>query len=483
MDLKTYRKDFSIFVYNTNVSLARWLKESLAHQGYDAHFFTSADLMQQSVYLALPHVVVVPMTDELRNTVRAIKKVSQEILVMATGELHQQDAMIALVEQGWLYDFCVDPVTQIKGFQLRVDRAIERWMLSLVKETKETAAAPVVLATEVIKNTMPAMVGASLETKDLLLTQLLKEKTEESVYDHTARDISKLTGGGVAILKHDAANEAFSLAFASMGLTQKQKDLGIGYGHLVTSLKEQFLRNPSATEMFKEFFSEVFQKSQTTTCILKNDEGAIFGLVVCLSELDVEKQGEVFDYCRLATLLLDNQYKSKLIFDHVPYERKTFCLGSKGFYEKLLVEVSRARRLNLPVSVITFVVTGKDADEFNRTTQLAAKILKRFTRVTDVIGRVSDQQFSVIFPHTAGSPSAQKAARLLSIMKAAIDEKQFKTISVRAGVSEFPQASNDSMSLLHTSESACDKAGAFEVNIYDNTEAQLGYKPIPTDIR
>lgn len=485
MDLKTYRKEFSIFIYNQNQSLARWLKESLAGLGYDAHFYTSHELMQQSVFLALPHVVVLPMGEDIRNVARAIKKVSQEILVIATGELHQQDGMVALVEQGIIYDYSLDPVTQIKAFQLRIERAVERWMLSITKET-QAISAPAVESPEVFKNKMPEIVSVQLEKKDILLTQLIKEKTEEAIFTHTVRDVSALSGEAVVLLRHDATTESFVLANASIGLTSKQKDLGIRYGHLMGALKEQFLRNPSAAEMFKEFFSEIFQKTKTTTCILKNDENTIFGLVVCLSDLDVEKQGEIFDYCRLATLLLDNQYKSKLIYDYVPLERKTFCLSSKAFYEELLTEVSRSRRIHLPVSVLTFVAVGSDAEESVRSYQLVAKILKRFTRVTDIIGRVSEQQFSVIFPHTAGAPAADKAARLLSIMKAALEEKHFKTVTVRAGVSEFPKTGNDSMSLLHTSERACDKAGAFEVFIYEsnsNGEAQLGRTSIPTDIR
>lgn len=487
MNLKTYRKEFSIFVYNENQSLARWLKESLSGLGYDAHFYTSTDLMQQSVFLALPHVVVISMDEKVKNIIHAIKKVSQEILIIVTGELHHQDALVSLVEQGLIYDFSIDPVAQIKTFQMRIEKAVERWLFSLARETTshpkmnpiETAG----VASDVFKNQMPEIVGASLQQKDILLTQLIKERTEEAIFSHAVRDIATLSGAPVVLLKHDLASESFILSAASMGLNRSQKELGLKYGHFLGPLKEQFLRNPSAAEMFKEFFAEIFQKTKTTTSILKNEEGNIFALIVCLAELDIDKQGEIFDYCRLATLLLDNQYKTKLIYDYVPLERKTFCLASKGFYEELLIEVSRARRIQLPVAVITFVVTGKDIDECHRTTQLVAKVLKRFTRVTDVIGRVSEQQFSVIFPHTAGAPAAQKAARLLSIMKAALEEKQIQTVSIRAGVSDFPQSSNDSMSLLHTSESACDKAGAFEVYIYDNLgEAHLGHASLSTDI-
>jgi GGDEF domain-containing protein len=165
-------------------------------------------------------------------------------------------------------------------------------------------------------------------------------------------------------------------------------------------------------------------------------------------------------------VVLENKYQARLLFDYLEVETKTFCLRSKNFYERLNNEISRARRLNRPISAVTFELRAKDPGHLQAGQQLVAKILKRFTRVTDFVGRISDRRFAAALPHADLENAAKKASTLLGIIQAAIDEKEGLGVTVSAGVNEFPTNVSDSMSLLEGCEEAAEQAAAFEVMVY-----------------
>ena len=73
MNLETCKKDFSVFVYHENLKMARLLKDSLSDSGFESHFYSSKDLLQQAVYLTLPHIVVVPYDEHTADIVSGLR--------------------------------------------------------------------------------------------------------------------------------------------------------------------------------------------------------------------------------------------------------------------------------------------------------------------------------------------------------------------------------------------------------------------------
>ena len=80
---ETYKKNISVFIFNENIYMARAIKDRLAASEYDVHFYTDENLVRQSVYLALPHIVILPSTQRFEKLLMDIRKMSREIQIFA----------------------------------------------------------------------------------------------------------------------------------------------------------------------------------------------------------------------------------------------------------------------------------------------------------------------------------------------------------------------------------------------------------------
>lgn len=473
MNLKNYRKEFSIFIYNQDSTLARLLRECLVGRGYEAHYHGSEELLKQAIYLALPHIVVLPFDDKAAGLIADIRKISKEIQLILVGDGADEEAMNELVARAGVYDYVCDPVRYAKTFAHRVDKAVEKWLISLMKEqnieasaiSATTAAANEVQNLDFVENVPLPL------SQESLLYDLLSQSSETDAIGWTLEKLQVLTKKDFAYLKYNAANETLELTDISTGMTAEHANLGMKLEGVVD--KDRFFQHSPAYKTWTQFFSAVF-KTQNTTSFVIRSSGGVIGVVVALDFLVEEELKTAQKFITALGLMLDNYYKSRLLYDHLAVETKTFCLTSKAFYDKLNAEVSRARRLNLPVSTISFDLRG-EVEHALTLQQLVARVLKKFTRVTDLVARISDSQFAVALPHTSLENAGQKAATLLSIIKAAIEERPDFSAKVAAGVNEFPENVSDSMSLLEGSEEAAEQADDFEVLVYhqDNKRSDL----------
>lgn len=466
MNLDNYRKDFSIFIYNENLPLARLLKDGLTSKGYETHFYSSSSLFMQAIYLTLPHMVVLPYFNGVQEVLSEVKKISKEILIILCAEDENIENVMALVERGLAYDYATNVVKNVKGFQHRVDQAAEKWLISI---TKEQAPQAEPFGT-IFKNPHLEFVEDKTAegSKDSALSELLHQKSEEEAINNALTQLQRLTGKEIAFLKNDYHNEILALTDVSFGFAAQHRGLGIRYANVHKS--ENFWGQLQKHPLCVEFFEQVFMAPQTTCYVLESG-GQVLGALAALGELSGDSQIILERFGHGLTLVLDNFVKTRALYNLNTLDKRTDCLNSKTFYEKMSLEVSRARRLHLPVSILSFQVQTRNEVQFHRAMLLVARVLKRFTRSTDYVGRIAEARFAVLFPHTAKAPSAQKAGILLGIIKAALEEKRLMDVYVSAGVNEFPDQCEDSLSLLQGSEEACDQAEPFEVMVNSRSSA------------
>lgn len=479
MNLTIYRKEFSIFIYNDNINLSRLLMQTLVERGYEAHYYDSPQLLKQAIHIALPHIVVLGYQERIEELLLAIQKTSREIQVILVGEAAQDEAMAQLAEQGLIYDYFTEPVKFIRSFAHRVDKAVEKWMISLINEqhgdveeaeitetdlgAKITAFQNSAGKLEFVEKPVPL---ASMES---LTYDILSQPTENDAIALALKSLARSTGRDFLFLRYNPSSEALVLTDISYGMSQKHEGLGIK----LATVKDQdhFYKNPGAYKIWSDFFLQVFNATTTPYFSLRS-AGGVLGLVVCLGDLLEESVLFSDKIVRTLQVILENRHQARLLFDYMEIETKTFCLRSKNFYDRLNGEISRARRLNRPVAAATFEIRAHDPGHLHAAQQIVAKILKRFTRVTDFTGRISDRRFAVALPHADLEGAAKKASTLMGIIQAAIEEKGGLGITVGAGVNEFPANVNDSMSLLEGCEEAAEQAGAFEVLVFTKDETQ-----------
>ncbi len=479
MKLKTSKIDFSIFLFDENPVQARFLKEMLVRQKLEAQFYTSEELLVQAIYLTLPHIVVLPSNDKTTELIERIHQTSSEIQVFVFGSSSESERMHRLLEQGKIFDYILDPVQFPAQFTHRIQRGMESWTAVVTQEKNEFLQQELQRQQHAPLNASGSKLDFIEDTTAAINTQnfrdelgdLLLCESEDVAVQFTLKRLQDKLRKNFVYLKYDETSGHLLLKDVATGMTQDLHHLGIKIENVED--RSHFFQQTSTYKVWSDFFATVFKCSQTQAYPVKGKD-VFHGLVVALGtgtqgtgtqETTLVETTLINVWTRALGLIVDNHFKTRLIYDYLPVELKTFCLNNKSFYERLNGEISRARRYTTPLSTLSFVMQGANDNEIQMGQQLLAKILKRFTRVSDFVGRFSDSKMAVALPQTPLDKAAFVASRLQTIVQKALADKNSSAV-VLCGASEFPSLASDAMSLLEGSEEACSQAEAFGVVFY-----------------
>ncbi|HBL29435.1 MAG TPA: hypothetical protein DD490_21595 [Acidobacteria bacterium] len=124
-------------------------------------------------------------------------------------------------------------------------------------------------------------------------------------------------------------------------------------------------------------------------------------------------------FLRPLILVLDNARLSQRLHEMSTLDGLTRQLNHRAIYERLTLEMERARRYKTPLSVVLC-----DLDDFkevndthghlagDRVLSEAAGVLRRHLRSTDVLGRYGGEEFLVVLPQVDLDAARQAAERL-----------------------------------------------------------------------
>ncbi len=466
MNPKKYNQEFSIFVFDENPTQARFLKEMLLREGYEVHFYTSDELLLQAIYLTLPHIVVLPLIEKTVHLSQKIQGMSQEIQIFLTCANSEAERAHRLLEQEIIYDYILDPIAVTGQLAHRVGRGVESWLCRMAKEVP----APVVSEASIEQSTgtltfveVPEPTSAVFESG---ISELLMCESEEVAVHFSLKRLQDQSRRDFAYLKYDFENEVLHLTDVASGMTARHRKIGIKLESIADL--QHFFDRPQDYKIWANFFTHVFHADQTQSFVVRSKD-VVFGILVAVDTLNESHQNLVKQHVRALALLTDSFFKTRLIYDHLPVELKTYCLNNKTFYQNLNNEVSRSRRHQNCLSVLSFEVRGSNLSsggaQVQKAMALVVKIARRFTRSSDFIGRLTDGRLAIALPQTEQEKAAFVASRLTLIAQKALAEIQ-SDVQIFCGVSTFPQLASDTMSLLEGSEQAASQAGHFEVVLY-----------------
>lgn len=455
--MKTSYANMTVYCFDENLKRARLLKESAQQAGFEAHFYSSENLFLQSMRLTMPHIVVLPLSDNVITLVEKINALSREILVFVMNHDQDEELSLRLVWQGYAFDCLTRPIESLSYYQLRLQKMADYWLgvfnePSLRKNSTKVQEPSVQESLPV--NTFSRLLGARSHTA--LLKELMGLFYE-------------VTKCPYAYFQNHAQQEHLKLMDKTGGLEQRQVNLGISYMDLSPGEKQSFLKDPLSQKIMKDFCTKVFQSDEAPKLVYRfENEHLVFGYMVPLG-VPMNGSAEVLqEIARMGETLMDNLYKSDVIHDHLTIDVRTQCLHHRAFYEAASAEISRARRLQLDVSAAAFQLSYTKDHLKHQGAQLVSKILQRFTRTTDVVGRVLEDEFLLIYPHTSLDNAATKSAQLTKIIETALKEKGWLDLQVSCGVSSYPSRCSDAMSLVESAEQAADQAAQFEVFVNDS---------------
>ncbi len=456
---ENYKKNISVFIFNENIYLARAIKDRLAASEYEVHFYTDENLVRQAVYLALPHIVILPSTQRYEKLLMDIRKMSREIQIMVLAPEEDYEAVLALKRKGLINDFIVDPLKFLDSIPYRVDLACERWVLMSQIESPVPATEKAALFT----SSMPQMDLS----QDSILSDVLMAVDDTDAIRVALERLSSFTGKAFAYFALDTVRDVLMLKDVSFGMRKDLEGLGVPM-HQLDDMAA-FIENPADYKIYRDFLLEVFSASEAQTYRVQTGEDT-FGFAVALSAVTDIGASVIEKTLQGLGVKIDNAKKTRTIHNYLQVDKEFGCLSNKVFYSKISDEISRSRRLDSPLSLLIFDVASASRTDQKYASSVVSKVLKRFTRVTDLVGKVGQHRFGVLLPHCPMSEGVSKARKLQAIVKAAIEENKIATAVVKAGVTAFPDQHADAMSLLDAAERACGMASGFDVCMIDSPE-------------
>lgn len=148
-------------------------------------------------------------------------------------------------------------------------------------------------------------------------------------------------------------------------------------------------------------------------------------------------------------------------FDAINFEDPVTEVQNREFYfMKLEEEVARSRRLQKAVSVlkVSFDDWDKILREGNvvRDTALRtlAVLIKKSSRVNDLVCRTLDNEFALILPHSARKGAAIRAERLRRMIETNIFQYAERPLTISCGISEYPTFCSSAAELDHSAGQA-----------------------------
>ena len=134
------------------------------------------------------------------------------------------------------------------------------------------------------------------------------------------------------------------------------------------------------------------------------------------------------------------------------------------FLKILYSEISRSRRLSLPVSLIlidciSYPQIKKDHNCPIFFKSLYNHLLKN-NRMYDSLIQISPKEIACILPHTSEKGAVEKAQKIDWILKSLKSSKFFKKeIQFKIAVAVYPSVARDALGLIHIARKSCQEEG------------------------
>jgi diguanylate cyclase (GGDEF)-like protein len=268
----------------------------------------------------------------------------------------------------------------------------------------------------------------------------------------------------IAYFKYVPAH--MSLLFSQSAWLPNEKFRGLGLDLKKEQARSAALLNDRPGEMtgLREMVREVFHKDHFTA-FTHVSEGEALGVFIVLSDVDIENSVTTNIFRRAFELAYkrNQTIKEKHLLDLT--DPLTGLVNRKQFGVRMEQEMARSRRILMPVSLITLDVDGftelnqrLGAQQADSVLKTVGMILKRTTRLNDILARTGPDEFACLLPHTGYEGAAIKAERLRILLESTkiplLEGMGLGPLRVSVGVSEYPSFCSDGEGLIQTADEA-----------------------------
>ena len=447
MNLDDVRPSFSIYVVSPRPDDRGDAIEALTQAGYLVSIFAGIDAAFTEVAINPPHVIVLEPGGDLRVTQDLLDRVYThlpETHVVLVAPVGDRGELAPLLDRG-VYDIVYLPLAAAVELRRAVDRAVERDYF--MYQNERLMAAPPQEAAPPAPDPAAAADGFATElfaqrTVDDCLNVFLRRAGERAVY-----------------FRYLANRRTLVATFATGVDPEVTRDLGLNLNDEVPAIQSGDLRAAERIPAFRRLVETVFKTNAFATRALES-AGEVTGVLVFLDQAELDPPGvERLVMLDRAVGLLETQRRLHVVNTR---DEGTEVLSRAVFTEYVTNEVSRARRLSLPVAVLAMAFDQYDLiggeigpSEAQLMLKTVAKLCLKYSRVNDVIGRLGASELGLLLPHTSRRGALIKAERLRRALASADFSKVVRTharVTVSIGVSEYPTLVRDAEELLGSAD-------------------------------
>ena len=212
---------------------------------------------------------------------------------------------------------------------------------------------------------------------------------------------------------------------------------------------------------------QVFSVQEYSTLCLEND-GEIKGIFLFLEREGVREDPYISSCLHFLSLKVFQIDMKKKLNNMTVYDMKTHVLNRRHFLKRLTEEVYRGRRIHWPVSLLIINIDCFDRyieeisqEGVDMLLKMLAVIMRKNSRVNDITGKMSSDEFGIILPHTLAKGAVIQAERLRNIVESADFSKvlpELSDVTVSFGVSEYPSLCKNMDGLLESAGRALSRS-------------------------
>ena len=475
MKIEEIRTSFTVYVIASDLESLGGLTESLGLAGYMVATFVELTAAFSELYSNPPHIVIFNYAEKKFALDKAMQQVSSQLPeshIFLVAPLAEREKAAGYLERG-VYDLIYTPLVSTHEVVRTLDRAAERdyfmYLNERLMQSQPQEPAP---------NEVPA--GSTLfemTTTEMKIPQLSEDfhlNFAHRLFANTSADGclrvflesgSHALGGCAAVYFRFIPNRRVLLAGHAINTGGVEvSGLGVNFNESSKGFRTAHLRDPMSVPEFAGMIRDVFDVSEFQAWPVEA-MGELQGVVCFIGPAPQPALSNMlYEWLTLLNKALSLVESEKRLHVVTIKDFSTDLLNRNTFIAKIGEEISRSRRTRMPVSLLQIAVDqyGKLSSTFGpEETQVvmrtAARILEKHSRVNDILGRTGADEFGLLLPHTDSTGGKIKAERLRRIFETADFErvlKDFGSLTVSLGVSEYPTLSRDAEELLHSADEA-----------------------------
>lgn len=465
MIIQEYRSSFSVLVLDGELNRGKLTTEDISNSGYQASHILSPSSLEEEFQKNPPHIIVLNRADhvfcgsyrKILATLQSLLAKLPELHVILLTPEEDLEEVCELYDHG-IYDIIEYPVFPARQLLQSLDRAAQTdYYIYLNEQLKGEANGP-----DQLKD------NNNFELFELFSQSLRKAETESEVIRIALGELHRIVPYSQIVFFRYVPSRSTLVAESSVGVKLETIiNIGVELRKTEPKFREQLLLRPDSLLGLVDIVRNGFTQRQFAAFPVSSD-GRVEGIVLFLLGERDSDQVRKHPYVRVCIdligyMLTEISLRRKLQKLSV-FDESSEALNREFFLKKLREEITRARRINRAVSLLIIQVD----DYKDIALQLDPYLLERFdkalvgiflknSRLTDMVGRLSQDQYGLALPHTERKGAAIKAERLRRIIETADFGKTVPTIkgvTISVGVSEYPTICHDASDLLKTTDEA-----------------------------